>query len=184
MVVACVGDPAEAIILRDCYTAATIAHMAEKPIRIVMHPQAGGASHGRDFICGMQKTHGGGVPQAVMDGRLAYPWLVSSGVDVVVMLQRSTRVEREVFSAFPAWWWVQSGVPVNISENPFSRVIIPDNDESGLISSAGRNPLAAKLIDLGARWNGRDEFDSVKASKDSVESATDEAIGHQAVKKA
>ena len=176
MVVACVGDPAEAIILRDCYTAATIAHMAENPIRIVMHPEAGGLSHGRDFIGGMRKTHGDGVPQAVMDGRLAQPWRVFAGVDVVVMLQRSTRLQREVFSAFPVWWWLQSGVPLLASENAFTQGIIPDDGLGGVIPIAGRNPLAAKLIALSARWNGNsfaEQDDSSHSSMDEVTAPQD-----------
>ena len=178
MVVACVGDPAEAIILRDCYTAATIAHMAEKPIRIVMHPEAGGLSHGRDFISGMRKTHGSGVPQAVMDGRLSYPWQVSAGVDVVVMLQRNTRLQREVFSAFPVWWWLQSGVPLLASENALTQRIISNEGLSAVISIAGRNPLAAKLIEMSALWNGN----SFGEKSDSSHSLPDEVTAPQDVK--
>ena len=178
MVVACVGDPAEAIILRDCYTAATIAHMAEKPIRIVMHPEAGGLSQGRDFISGMRKTHGEGVPQAVMDGRLSYPWQVSAGVDVVVMLQRNTRLQREVFSAFPVWWWLQSGVPLLASENALTQRIISNEGLSAVISIAGRNPLAAKLIEMSALWNGN----SFGEKSDSSHSLPDEVTAPQDVK--
>lgn len=155
------ADPADAADVRlSCYAVA-IARVAERPMRLVMHPSV----HAGDRWRRWSRRTGLGTAMAV-DAALEEPWAVAGGLDFAIALGERRRArsphcrdesapadpmvgrgrrDRPMIGALPVLWLMASGVPV-IAEGTDSLRGVIDHGETGLLFNSQDHVQLARLL--------------------------------------
>lgn len=158
------ADPPSAADVRlSCYAVA-IARVAERPMRIVMHPDV----HAGDRWRRWSRRTGLGTALAV-DASLDAPWSVADGLDFAIVLgerrrarvvepgARSTKPDpiigrgrraRPMIGTLPVSWLMACGVPVIAERTDALREVIVDGETGLLFKSQDHVRLAQLLTGL------------------------------------
>ena len=163
LVIGCVADPPWAIDLPTVFGSCAVCTVAGRKVRLIAHPESGRCDLARRWSRRLDRQGARVATPLILDERLAAPWLVADGIDLLLALNREGASVHPGVSPMTFPWWFARGVPAVATETEGTAQMLRDGIDGRLVASAaGRNAAAVVLMRL------CDHPDLLMASSDAV----------------